>query len=52
MHTKSGIAENFVCDVQTAVDELMKNPEKPIDGKMALYGVSQNKLNIIKMINT
>lgn len=41
MHTKSGIAERFVCDVQTTVDELMKNPEKPVDGKMALYGVSQ-----------
>lgn len=42
MHTKPGIAENFVNDVETAVRELMKNPEKPVEGKMALYGVAQS----------
>lgn len=41
MHTKSGIAENFINDVENIVAELMKNPEKPVEGKMALYGVAQ-----------
>lgn len=41
MHTKSGIADNFINDVETAVKELMKNPEKPCEGKMAIYGMSQ-----------
>jgi sphinganine-1-phosphate aldolase len=41
MHTKPGIADNFINDVETIVDELMKNPEKPVEGKMALYGVAQ-----------
>jgi hypothetical protein len=41
MHTKPGIADNFVNDVEIIVAELMKNPEKPVEGKMALYGVAQ-----------
>lgn len=41
MHTKSGIADNFINDVDSIVKELMKNPEKPVEGKMAIYGVSQ-----------
>lgn len=41
MHTKDGIADRFIKDVETIVKELMKNPEKPVEGKMAIYGVSQ-----------
>ena len=41
MHTRSGKADNFVNDVESIVRELMKNPEKPVEGKMALYGVAQ-----------
>lgn len=41
MHTKDGIADNFINDVETIVKELMKNPEKPLEGKMVIYGVSQ-----------
>lgn len=41
MHAKDGVADNFVKDVETIVKELMKDPGKPIDGKMAIYGVSQ-----------
>ncbi|CAG9809755.1 unnamed protein product [Chironomus riparius] len=41
LHTKDGIADRFVKDVETVVKELMKNPEKPVEGKMAIYGVSQ-----------
>lgn len=41
MHTKPGVAENYVNDVESIVAELMKNPEKPVEGKMALYGIAQ-----------
>lgn len=41
MHTKPGRSEKFVNDVEASVIELMKTPEKPVEGKMALYGVAQ-----------
>lgn len=41
MHTKPGVADNFINDVETIVKEIMKNPEKPVEGKMAIYGMSQ-----------
>lgn len=42
MHSKPGRADNFINDVEAIVGELMKNPEKPVEGKMALYGVAQS----------
>lgn len=42
MHTREGIADNFINDVESIVKELMKNPERPVEGKMAIYGVSQS----------
>lgn len=41
MHTRSGVADNFVNDVETIVKELMKDPTKPVEGRMAIYGVAQ-----------
>lgn len=41
MHTQDGIADKFVNDVRTKVALVMKNPEKPVEGKMAIYGVAQ-----------
>lgn len=41
MHAKPGVAENFINDVESITSEIMKNPEKPVEGKMALYGVAQ-----------
>lgn len=41
MHTKPGVADNFINDVETFVKEIMKNPGKPVEGKMAIYGMSQ-----------
>lgn len=41
MHTRKGQADNFTNDVETICRELMKNPGKPVEGKMALYGVAQ-----------
>lgn len=42
MHTKPGVAEKFIKDVEEIVFELMKDPKKPVEGKMALYGTAQN----------
>lgn len=41
LHTKTGVAEKFVKDVGEIVSELMKDPKKPVEGKMALYGTAQ-----------
>lgn len=41
MHSKPGRADNFVNDVEAIVADLMKDPEKPVEGRMALYGVAQ-----------
>lgn len=42
MHTKPGVAENFINDIDTIVKELMKSPEKPVEGRMAFYGLAQS----------
>lgn len=40
-HTKDGIADQFIKDVRRNVEKCMVNPEKPVEGKMAIYGVAQ-----------
>lgn len=34
MHTMDGMADKFIRDIKAAVGELMKNPEKPVEGKV------------------
>lgn len=41
MHTQNGIADKFIADVRAKVALVMQNPEKPVEGKMAIYGVAQ-----------
>lgn len=41
VHTQDGIADQFVNDVKEQVAEIMKNPGQVVEGKMAIYGVSQ-----------
>lgn len=41
LHTKPGVADQFINDVKEVVTELMKDPKKPVEGKMALYGTAQ-----------
>ncbi|XP_063703316.1 sphingosine-1-phosphate lyase isoform X2 [Culicoides brevitarsis] len=41
VHTQEGIADQFVNDVKEQVAEIMKNPGQVVEGKMAIYGVSQ-----------
>uniref|UniRef100_A0A182T279 sphinganine-1-phosphate aldolase n=1 Tax=Anopheles maculatus TaxID=74869 RepID=A0A182T279_9DIPT len=42
MHTEAGVADKFIQDVRTKVALIMKNPTKPVEGKMAIYGVAQS----------
>lgn len=42
MHTIGNVADRFLLDLRTAVDEIMKSPHQKVDGKMALYGMSQS----------
>lgn len=41
MHTKNGIADQFIKDVEREVKEILKEPKKAIEGKVAMYGVAQ-----------
>lgn len=42
MHTKEGVADRFVTDVTEQVEIIMRNPEKPAEGRMAMYGLAQS----------
>ncbi|XP_058061230.1 sphingosine-1-phosphate lyase [Anopheles bellator] len=42
MHTQSGVADKFVEDVRSKLADIMRNPSKPVEGKMAIYGVAQS----------
>ncbi|CRK88647.1 CLUMA_CG002394, isoform A [Clunio marinus] len=41
MHTRPGVADNFINDVESIVAALVLDPQAPVEGKMALYGVAQ-----------
>ncbi|XP_063814863.1 sphingosine-1-phosphate lyase 1 [Pseudophryne corroboree] len=41
LHTKPGIAQSFVKDVQDSVSEIMKNPGAKTTGVGAIYGMAQ-----------
>ncbi|KAG6800804.1 sphingosine-1-phosphate lyase [Apis mellifera caucasica] len=42
VHTQSGVADQFLSDVETELEEILKNPETPVEGKFAIYGMSQS----------
>jgi len=42
MHTAPGIADKFLNDFRNCVTEIMKNPGKPVEGRMAIYGMAQS----------
>ncbi|XP_007896093.1 sphingosine-1-phosphate lyase 1 [Callorhinchus milii] len=42
LHTKPGIADNFIKDVRECVAEIMKNPSEKTTGKGAIYGMAQS----------
>lgn len=49
MHTKNGLADKFLDDVKANVEELMKNPKKPVEGKVS--GLAWFYLQKIKTID-
>lgn len=42
MHTVDNVADRFLNDVRSSIDEIMTNPHQKVTGKMALYGMSQS----------
>lgn len=36
VHTQSGVADQFLSDVETELVEILKNPETPIEGKVRI----------------
>lgn len=42
MHTAPGVADKFLEDVRIALEDILKEPGIPVEGKMALYGVAQS----------
>lgn len=43
MHTADGVADCFLSDVEEELAIIMKNPSKPIEGKVSAYLVSVTK---------
>ncbi|XP_063237061.1 sphingosine-1-phosphate lyase [Bacillus rossius redtenbacheri] len=41
MHTAPGVAERFVADVRAELGTIMQDPGRQVDGKLAMYGMSQ-----------
>ncbi|KAL2714541.1 sphingosine-1-phosphate lyase isoform X1 [Vespula squamosa] len=42
IHTEPGVANQFLYDVRNEVKNLLKNPDLPVKGKLAMYGTSQS----------
>ncbi|XP_048506313.1 sphingosine-1-phosphate lyase isoform X2 [Athalia rosae] len=42
LHTQSGIADEFLDDLKTELALIMKTPDVPVAGKLAMYGMSQS----------
>ncbi|XP_047360638.1 sphingosine-1-phosphate lyase isoform X1 [Vespa velutina] len=42
VHTEPGIADQFLNDVRTELTNILKIPDLPIEGKLAMYGMSQS----------
>ncbi|XP_033215044.1 sphingosine-1-phosphate lyase [Belonocnema kinseyi] len=41
VHTEPGVADQFLNDVRTELEIIMKDPKLPVEGKLAMYGMSQ-----------
>ncbi|CAK9824876.1 Sphingosine-1-phosphate lyase [Anthophora retusa] len=42
VHTQPGVADQFLTDFETELSIILKNPETPVEGKLAIYGMSQS----------
>lgn len=41
VHTEPGVADQFLNDVETELENILKVPDLPVEGKLAMYGMSQ-----------
>ncbi|XP_076296065.1 sphingosine-1-phosphate lyase [Lasioglossum baleicum] len=41
VHTEPGVADQFLSDVKTELSVILQNPEVPVQGKLAMYGITQ-----------
>ncbi|XP_020292659.1 sphingosine-1-phosphate lyase isoform X2 [Pseudomyrmex gracilis] len=42
VHTNPGVADQFVEDVRLELETILKTPDTPVEGKLAVYGMSQS----------
>ncbi|XP_076165683.1 sphingosine-1-phosphate lyase [Ptiloglossa arizonensis] len=42
VHTQPGVADQFLKDVETELSIILKNSENTLEGKLAIYGMSQS----------
>lgn len=42
VHTEPGVADQFLEDVRTELKIIMETPDTPVQGKLAMYGMSQS----------
>ncbi|XP_067209894.1 sphingosine-1-phosphate lyase-like isoform X2 [Linepithema humile] len=42
MHTEPGVADSFIEDVKFELETILKTPNIPVEGKLAMYGTSQS----------
>ena len=42
VHTQPGVADQFLDDVETELRLILKNPQTPVEGTLAIYGMSQS----------
>ncbi|XP_046738089.1 sphingosine-1-phosphate lyase [Diprion similis] len=42
LHTEPGFADKFLEDVRTELAVILQTPEAPVEGKLAMYGMSQS----------
>lgn len=50
VHTQSGVADQFLNDVETELVEILKNPETPIEGKVYIKQFNKSNKIIIKVL--
>ncbi|OAD61158.1 Sphingosine-1-phosphate lyase [Eufriesea mexicana] len=42
VHTQFGVADQFLSDVETELNVILNKPMAPVEGKLAIYGMSQS----------
>jgi hypothetical protein len=51
MHTAEGVADRFLSDVEEELAVILKDPSKPVEGKVSAYYPDPNAFSIILVIH-